>query len=237
VYNATTIPLQFYVYAPKGWRTDQIFVLSVQYWLDGKLVGQHVGEDLPKTYSVALTLTGLSDGEHNVKVWIKAHYLRHGSRLPFDDYLSGSATVSFRVEICPPSIRVLTSQETFEASDVPLNFTVNEPVSWIGYSLDGSNVIMATDDVASTEWFGVDKYWLVLSGLHAGVHSLTVYAEDGAGNRGASEPFSFTVTQETPSEVEQDSTPFSTAFAAVGVLTAVVAVSSGLMFYFKKRKL
>jgi hypothetical protein len=147
-----------------------------------------------------------------------------------------SGLIEFQVDAPPPSISVLTSQKTFEASDVPLNFTVNEAVSWVGYSLDGNNVVTATDQVASTKWFGAVNYQLVLRGLPAGEHTLTVYAEDLGGNRGESEPFTFAVTQETPPDTEQASTPFPTALATVGILTAVVAVSSGLLFYFRKHK-
>jgi len=236
VYNTTNIPLKFYVDIPAESK-----VLSVRYWLDGQLLGQDSGEDLPKAYSVALTW--LSDGKHSIKVYMNVHYFKiwrmsdgnvyHISSRYLDGY---SDAVLFTVDTRSPSARVIASQETFEASDVPLNFTLNEPVSWVGYSLDGNNVVTVTDDVASTEWLGVGNYRLVLSGLPAGAHSLTVYAEDLAGNRGASEPFNFTVAQETPSEVVHDSTPFPTAFAAAGILTAVVAVSSGLLFYFKKRR-
>ena len=237
VYDTTEIPLQFHAAVQLPYLMTSYSVnyelLSVRYWLDAQLVGQQNGEDLPKTYSVALT--GLSDGEHSVKVWMKVY--------AFSEYFSGySDTVSFTVKTQPPSIRVLTSQETFEASDVPLNFTVNEPASWVGYSLDGNNAVTVTNDVESTEWFGRDNYRLVLNGLPAGAHSLTVYAEDTVGNRGASETFSFTVTPQTPSETEQtqpetEQTEHSpTALAAVGISTAVVAVSIGLLVYFKKRK-
>ena len=239
-YNATEIPLQFYFEIPYGgYRSKDFSVLSVRYWLDGKLMGEYSGEDMPKAYSVALT--GLSDREHIVQVSMSVHYY-WASNLGyiFNQDLSGSETTSFTVDTRPPSIRVLTGQETFEApsstADVPVNFTVNEPISWIGYSLDEKNVVTVTNDLASTERFGTVIYQLVLSHVPAGAHSLTVYAEDTFGNRGESEPFTFTITQETPPKTEQTSTPFPTAFAAVSILTAVVVVSSGLMFYFKKRK-
>lgn len=254
VYNTGEIPLQFY--ATIGYSNAQPInpwfcgkVLSVQYWLDGKLVGQHAGEDLPKSYSVALT--GLSDGEHSIKIWMSVHCFQifrmgdgnggYREMYRLDEYLSGSETASFTVDTSLPSIRVLTSQETFEASDVPLNFTVNEPVAWLGYSLDGNNIVTATDQVASTERFGAVNYQLVLNGLPAGEHSLTVYAEDSVGNRGASEPFSFTIAQEASSETKQASTLFPTSTVAVAVITSTALVFFGLAAYFvrarKKRSL
>jgi len=44
--------------------------LEVQYSLDGRTLEYYTGEDLPKIYSVALT--GLSDGKHSIKIWMKA---------------------------------------------------------------------------------------------------------------------------------------------------------------------
>ena len=228
VYNATEIPLQFYFEIPDGgYRSKDFSVVSVKYWLDEKRVGKHIGEDLPKPYSTVLT--GLSDGEYSIRVWIKVYV--------FYQYMSGySDTVYFTVDTRPPSIRVLTSQETFETSDVPVNFTVNEPDSWVGYSIDGNNAVTAT------EWLGVDKYRLVLNGLLAGAHTLTVYAEDAAGNRGASEPFNFTVTQQTSSETEQtqpeteQTEPFPTSpLVASSIVASAAVISFGLIAYFLRR--
>jgi len=201
-------------------------------WVDGKLWSSFFG-----SHPNSVSLEGLSNGWHTLEVIATA-----SGRYSNYEYVSkgSSGVIEFQVDTPPPIIRVITSQETFEASsptaDVPLNFTVNKPASWIGYSLDDNNVVTATDKVASTERFGTVIYQLVLRGVPVGAHTLTVYAEDTAGNRGESEPFTFAVTQEAPPETEQTSTPFSTAFATVGISTAVVAVSLGSLFYFKKRK-
>ena len=244
MYTATEIPLQFYFEIPGGgYRSKDFSVLSVRYWLDGKLMGEYTGEDLPKAYSAALT--GLSDREHSVQVSMSVHYY-WASNLGyiFNQDLSGSETTSFTVDTLPPSISVV-SQKTFEAEsspvDVPLNFTVDKPASWIGFSLDGNNVVTATHQVASTEWFGRDNCQLVLRGVSVGGHSLTVYAEDTVGNRGGSAPFSFTVTQETLSgsgqvqpEAEQTE-PFPTTLVAVALIVSV-AIVFGLVAYFLRRK-
>jgi len=209
------------------------FLSSFRVLVDGK---QWIRQDWGGT-SNKVSLEGLSNGWHTVEVFATATGMYQNK-----GYVSkgSSGVIDFQVDTPPPSVRVITSQKTFEASsstaDVPLNFTVNKPVSWVGYSLDGNNLVTAIDEVALTERFGAVNYQLVLNDVPAGAHSLTVYAEDAAGNRGASEPFTFTVTQEPPSEGEQASTPFPTAFAAVGISTAVVAVGSGLLFYFRKRK-
>jgi hypothetical protein len=92
-----------------------------------------------------------------------------------------------------------------------LNFSINEPVSQITYSLDGQeNVTIAGNTT--------------LADLSAGTHNVTVYAWDTAGNVGASETVTFTVT------------PFPTAPAAAASVASIAAVTAGLLVYFKKRK-
>jgi hypothetical protein len=251
VYNTTTIPLKFYVSLPPV-ADQESKVQSVRYWLDGQLLGQDSGEDLPKIYSVALNR--LSNGDHTIRTEMEVHYIaiyrtadNLGVYASFDLYLTGSSEiVYFTVDTRVPSVHVLMSQESFEASgstvDVSLNFTVSKPVSWLGYSLDGRSVVTVTGQVASTNWWDGDNYQLVLDGLPVGGHSLTVYALDSAGNRGESEPFNFTVTQQSSSVAEQaqpeieQTESFSIKLAVIGISAAVVAVSSGLMLYFKKRK-
>jgi hypothetical protein len=218
------------------------YSISTEVRIDGK---QWLSDTWTKN-PVSVSLEGLSNGGHTLEVTATAYAHFQGKLEGYSSQQGSSGVIHFQADIPPPSIRVLTSQETFEAysstADVPLNFTVNEPVSWIGYCIDGKNAVTATDQVVSAEWLGVDKYQLVLIGIPAGTHNLIVYAEDAGGNRGASEPFSFTVTQQTQSETEQtqpeteQTESFPTALAAVGLSTAVIAVSSGLMVYFKKRK-
>jgi hypothetical protein len=232
VYSTTEIPLKFYVTIEYSnfWPDDPeacFKVLSFRYWQDGGLRGEEVGEDLPKSHSMALA--GLSDGEHNVKVWVKV--------IAFDKFLSGySDTVTFRVDAFPPEIRFLTTQEVFETSDVPLNFTVSKAVSWMGYSLDGNTVVEVTYDLASTKWLGGDNYRLVLQDLPAGVHSLILYADDVSGNRGASEPFSFNVTQQTPSEANQIEAFPTSQLVASSIIAIAAAFSFGMVGYLLKRK-
>jgi hypothetical protein len=232
VYSTTEIPLQFHatVEYSNFWPDDPeacFKVLSVRYWLDGSLLGEDVGEDLPKSYSMASP--SLSDGEHNFKVWVKVS--------AFDKFLSGySDIVSFRVDAFPPEIRFLATQMAYVVSDVALNFTVNKPVCWLGYSLDGNAVVEVTDDLASTEWFGGENYRLVLEDLPGGVHGLTVFADDAGGNRGESEPFSFTVTEEAPSD-EQASTLFSASTAvALALIASAAIIAFGLVAYFLRHK-
>ena len=66
-----------------------------------------------------------------------------------------------------------------------------------------------------------------LTGLTEGSHSLIIYANDTAGNMGASQAINFTVASE--------SFPTMLVAAVSGVL-AVAVTGAGLLVYFKKRK-
>lgn len=82
----------------------------------------------------------------------------------------------------PPTITVLSPvSTTYSASDVDLNFTVNESTSWIGYSLDATNNITVTGNTT-----------LLLS---EGTHNLTIFATDYAEkpNSGKSKVIIFSV--------------------------------------------
>ena len=126
-----------------------------------------------------------------------------------------SPTIAFTVkDIEPPVISVLSERGSYKVSDVPLEFVVDKNVSWLGYSPDGRDNVTLAENTT-------------LTGLSPGAHNLTVYATDMAGNVG-SKTLLFVV-----SKPER----FTTS-PVVGVLfgSAVVA-ATGLLVYFKKRKI
>ena len=225
-----------------GWEYEENhewnYAVSIIVMIDGKPWLRDTWTKNP----ASISLEGLSNGGHTLELTATAKAKFSGRREGYSSQQGSSGVIQFQVDIPPPSIRFITGQETFEASsstaDVPLNFTVNELVSWVGYSLDEKNVVTVNNYLVSTEWFGTDNYQLVVIGVPAGVHSVTVYAEDTAGNRGESEPFIFTITQETPPETEQASTPSPTATtsATSAIIASTAAVSFGLLAYFLKRK-
>ena len=87
-------------------------------------------------------------------------------------------------DITPPTISILSLENvSYPIGNLSLTFTVSEPTSWIGYSLDGQENVTVAGNA-------------VLSGLFLGSHYLTVYANDTAGSTGASETICFRI--ETP---------------------------------------
>jgi len=140
-----------------------------------------IGYSLDGEDNVTITgdsmLTGLSEGSHIIVVFATDSAGNMGA----------SSTVQFTistppVDTTPPTI-LITSPEntTYEVSEVSLDFSVNENTSWIGYSLDGQNNITVSENT-------------ILSGLFEGPHSVVVFANDTAGNTGASDVVQFTVS-------------------------------------------
>jgi len=97
----------------------------------------------------------------------------------------------------PPVISVLSPEnKTYSVNDVPLTFSVSEPTSWIGFSLDGQ--ANATISGNTT-----------LTSLLDGVHYVVVYASDTLGNMGASSTIYFAVDTTPPDIMDVVQTPLS----------------------------
>ena len=174
-------------------------------------------------FSKTLNLTGIPEGKHSLIV----HARERGAYERYD-YVSGfitkvyvtnfliegSSSVVFTVDLKPPKISVLSIEnKTYNAANVPLNFTVNEPVSQITYCLDGQEKITILGNTT-------------LTNLPYGKHNVTVYATDNAGNTGASETITFTIAKPEL---------FPTTIVAAVSGTSVAIIGVGLLFYFKKR--
>ena len=116
-----------------------------------------------------------------------------------DGYLVAGAALgntSFVTKISPeshlqPLLITISSPEnkTYETSDISLMFSVNEPVSWIGYSLDDQDEVTITGN--ST-----------LSGLSNGVHNLVVFAEDLTEQLRVSKTIQFTLVARSSNRID-----------------------------------
>lgn len=126
---------------------------------------------------------------------------------------SPTQTMTFPA-ILPNVALLLPPNSSFSTSVVKLNFTVDQSVSQVEYSLDGRENMTINGNTTLTD-------------LPNGYHNVTVYATDEAGNTGASETVYFSVEVPEPF-------PIST-IAAVSVATVAIT-GAGLLSYFRRRK-
>jgi hypothetical protein len=166
-----------------------------------------------QTLTFSCDLTGIPEGNHIILV--------HATEeVPNPDLLflpieyTSFAFVNFTIDTTPPSVLILSPEaSTYDTPDVPLNFTVNESVSQVTYSLDGQKNVTVSGNMTLTE-------------LSDGAHNITVYAWDDAGNIGASETVHFSIKQ-------PEAFP-TLLIVAIVVIVAVVCVL--LLIYFRRRR-
>jgi hypothetical protein len=127
--------------------------------------------------------------------------------------MTSFSTVSFTKDVVPPRVSVLSPQNTtYTAPDVKLDFTVNEGVSQVLYSLDNKENQTISGNVT-------------LTGLLNGEHSVTLFVADLAGNAVSSKTLFFNVNSPEP---------FPLVPVAIGIAISSIACA-GLLVYFKRR--
>jgi N-acetylneuraminic acid mutarotase len=146
-------------------------------------------------------LLDLSEGAHSIIVYAND---------TFGNVVS-SGNVSFSVDTFAPLIVVLSPENrTYGDKDIQSAFIVNEPVSWMGYSLDGQDNVTVTANVT-------------LAVLSQGSHKITFYAIDLVGNIGASKTVYFEIS------------PFPTVLIVAVAVTITIAGAAGYLLL-KRRK-
>ncbi len=229
VYAINSVSLAFKVSIQNWYSTYPPDTLIVKYFIGG-LQGELYGEDALTPFSA--NVTELRDGFYKASVTATARW--DTAQGVYETFVS-SGDIYFTIDTTLPSVQILVNQgKIYETSDVPLNFTVSEAVSWLGYSLDGKEAVTVTDTAVRDRRFGRDEYCIMLNGVSDGSHSLTVHAKDDAGNTGESEPFQFTVGQEEQSETEQTFPTVLVTTASVSV--TVAGILTGFLLYFKRYK-
>jgi len=147
------------------------------------------------------TLTELPEASHSVIVYVTDSFGNTGI----------SSVVHFAIDLSPPRISILLPENrTYDSTDIPLTFALNEPSSWIAYSLDGQKSVTIVGNVT-------------LAVLPEGSHSIVVYANDTAGNVGTSKIIYFSI----------ETFPIIWIVAAIAI---IVIVGATLLIYFKKVK-
>jgi hypothetical protein len=190
-YVVADVPLTFTVSESTSW---------MGYSLDGQA---------NVTVSGNTTLAGLSDGSHNIAVYASDTAGNMGR----------SGTFSFSIDTTTPTISITSPEnQSYVTPNVPLIFTTDESVSWMGYCLDGqANVTIAGNTT--------------LSELSEGAHSLIVYAKDMAENTGASEVIYFSI--ETP---QPEPFPLLILGAVTVIVIAFVMLGVGATLVLRKRR-
>ena len=142
-------------------------------------------------------LNEIPDGNHTITVFAEGsciyppggypHFYNDSGLHPYYSFtISNSTTVSFSVYTHPAAIAIISLQNrTFSTNTLPLDFAVNRTVSWSAYSLDNQDNVTITGNTT-------------LTGLPDGPHSVTIYANDTAGNMGKSETVFFSVILPRP---------------------------------------
>lgn len=191
VYNLPSIPLEVNV---TTFRFDPTPAYEGIAWLNYSLDGKpevaanitSLGEGTNGYGHIEMAngvLSGMQDGSHTVYVRGNTTF----SKYPAIPETSFSLTIYFRVDTVHPTLKVLSPLpgETYTSSNVTLNFAVDEPVGWAGYSVDGGPVV--TSRINTT-----------LTSLSYRTHVLRVYANDSAGNECFSPTIAFTVKDIEP---------------------------------------
>ena len=244
-------PIQFYiftVYSPVNRTYNSRFLslnlsftagmgvqYTLQYYIDGKYVGDApFSVDNPTELHVTYQahafaeLPPLSEGSHSLRAVLICAGLKRS--LPSND-----GTVYFTIDSntpdapskptkdsTPPEISISWENRSYNSTDAPLNFTVNESTTKLSYSLDRmDNVTIAGNTT--------------LTGLSVGAHNVTIYAWDEVGNVGVSKTVNFDVADLT-SAASQPSEPFMTALIVASPLAGVAIFAAGILVHLKKRK-
>ncbi len=169
-----------------------------------------LGEIYKREYQ--LTISGLREGSHVMKIRVSGNYYDYGG----SDY-DYEGNVSFTVDNAAPIIGNVSIQNiTYFKKDLELACTINEPFSWIAYSLDNqANVTIKTANTIDNRTNEIQQAKTNLTDLTEGSHSITIYVNDTAGNIGASQTITFTVDKPEP---------YSASIIIVAVVAGAVAV-------------
>lgn len=132
--------------------------------------------------------------------------------------IGGSGGNELPIDTTPPVVSIiLPENKTYYSASITLEFSLNEPLSRMGFRLDRGFVEIAGNTTITV--------------LSLGQHNLTVYATDLFGNTGASETVHFSISEEPKEESFPTNLVIGSAIAVVAVVAGL-----GLLVYHKKRK-
>lgn len=176
------------------------------------------------TGSKEVTLTNVPEGNHTVvcsvgiwgKILTSAFPPNILDKIQYFSF-SNSTSVSFFVDTKAPKITDVTlDNKTYSSSNVTSSFMLSEPVTKLWYSLDNQgNATISQNELNFTD-------------LTNGVHNVTIFASDNAGNMGQSETAYFYVKLPEPFPI--------VSVAVASIVSIAIIVVAGLLVYHKKHK-
>jgi hypothetical protein len=161
-----------------------------------------------------LSLNNLSEGWHKISVFAEIHQRSQS--------YNSQDNLDFFVDTAPTVSLLSFNNRTFESSDIPLNFTVDQPTMLIQYDLDelGNRTISSNT---------------TLQDLPDGNHTIAIYAWDTSGNIGTTETINFTIILPKPSVLKSETSLFP-ILPVTATISIAVIIAVSLLFYLKKHK-
>lgn len=169
---------------------------------------------------------GYSDGDNITVTLLIDPIVEKSTYIDLTNHPDGREVLFFiYYDVTPPEIIIISPENgTYLGDSVSLEFTVNETVSWIGYSLDNQANVTVTGNTT-------------LTGLAIGPHNVVVYANDTYGNTGSSDKVYFTITEPSPPVggiwIPVNKVELLAPYIGLVILLAVSVVT---VAYVKKRK-
>ena len=215
-------PITLTVYSPKngstyyGGSVSYEFLTLIDSWdgagelkqgvtvlLDGSVVGSFLELGAYRRG----VLTELTNGLHCVEVRaVSSSYVPINSKTYQSTASSGKIYFTVTGSNVATFLEVKVVSVSLQAGGASFNFTTRQPANWLGYRLDQNDVVNITDEVLTSRWYGLYSYFVNITGLAAGNHNVTFYAEDEADIFGESNAFSFTVNN-PPATATPESIP------------------------------
>jgi len=220
VHHSSNVTLSFNARLGESYSASYMRLMKVYYKTDWEqnetCVYNNEGVSIPYDpnaityFAYTINLTGVPEG----KRYITVHAVEWGAYID-DSFvhmfsINGSSSVSFTIDVSPSVSALSLVNMTYNSADVPLIFTVSEPVSQMSYSLDGNENVTVSGNTTLTE-------------LANGDHNITLYAKDESGNTGVSETVYFTVMVPFP------------ATMVIAPIASVAVIGAVLPFYLRKR--
>jgi hypothetical protein len=168
----------------KLWQTQNLYNKTVGTWDRGYTEGGNYWSDylLKYPYAREIDESGMGDTPYAID-----QYNQDNFPLMSPINLSNpSLKLLSQLETIPPTISIMSPEhKKYSVNNLSLTFTISEPTTWVGYSIDEHDNITIFGNTT-------------LASLSDGMHNLTVCATDIFGNTGISAMVLFSVDTVSP---------------------------------------